>query len=112
MEGVATALINLAYYEVENKSKCKLLKCLIWLMIKISLQAPASYVSIYVAVWCRIVLKVTIVGIFKSFLSICFMYNISVLTYKQDGEDECLQFPFGMLYTQIMFLVPHPHVQK
>lgn len=28
MEGVATALITLAYYEVEGKSKCKLLKCL------------------------------------------------------------------------------------
>jgi hypothetical protein len=29
MEGVATALINLAYYEVQGKSKCELLKCLI-----------------------------------------------------------------------------------
>jgi hypothetical protein len=34
MEGVATALINLAYYEVQGKSKCELWKCLICSVIK------------------------------------------------------------------------------
>jgi hypothetical protein len=35
MEGVATALINLAYYEVQGKSKCELLfwiQCFFWLL--------------------------------------------------------------------------------
>lgn len=34
MEGVATALINLAYYEVQGKSKCELQKWLICSVIK------------------------------------------------------------------------------
>lgn len=60
MEGVATALIYLAYYEVQGKSKCELLKCLIcsvfkffffftyvyyaWIYIN-----PSAWLSVYVS---------------------------------------------------------------
>lgn len=42
MEVVATALISLAYHEVQVKSKRKLLKCLISLVIKTTLEIPTS----------------------------------------------------------------------
>jgi hypothetical protein len=47
MELVATALISLAYHEVQEKSKCKLLTCLTSLAIKTSLQIPTSCMDLY-----------------------------------------------------------------
>jgi len=47
MEVVATALISLAYHEVQEKGKRKLLKCLISLDIKTSLEIPKSCVDFY-----------------------------------------------------------------
>jgi len=47
MEVVATALISLAYHEVQEKVKRKLLKYLISLDIKTTLEIPTSCVDFY-----------------------------------------------------------------
>lgn len=47
LEVVATALISLAYHEVQGKSACKLLKCFTSLAIKTTLQMPASCMDLY-----------------------------------------------------------------
>jgi hypothetical protein len=51
MEIVATALISLAYHEVQEKSKCKLLKCLISLDINTTLEIPTSCVDFYYRIY-------------------------------------------------------------
>lgn len=47
MEVVATALMSLAYHEVQAKGKRKLLKCLISLDIKTTFEIPTSCVDFY-----------------------------------------------------------------
>jgi hypothetical protein len=47
MEVVLTALISLAYHEVQEKSKRKLLKCVISLDVTTTLEIPTSCVDFY-----------------------------------------------------------------
>jgi hypothetical protein len=47
MEVVATALISLAYHEVREKGKHKLLKCWVSLVIKTTIETPTSCMDFY-----------------------------------------------------------------